>query len=161
MSAERWARIPGFSSYEVSDGGRIRSWKSGRPRLLHGWTNRLGYCYVTLVDDLGVSRLNLLHIYVAQVFIGPRPFPKAMVRHLDGNPSNNALANLAYGTSGQNQDDSVRHGTHAQAVKTTCKRGHDFTPENTRIEVRANGRRARHCRTCVREADLMRVNRPH
>lgn len=31
-------------------------------------------------------------------------------------------------------------------AKTHCKRGHEFTPENTWLDTK---RRARHCRTCV------------
>lgn len=39
-----------------------------------------------------------------------------------------------------------------QARQTQCKRGHDFTPENTRITRRGE----RHCRTCSREAERAR-----
>ena len=31
---------------------------------------------------------------------------------------------------------------------THCKRGHEFTPENTRILVRKNGSKSRECITC-------------
>ena len=36
--------------------------------------------------------------------------------------------------------------------KTHCHRGHEFTPENTRIERQRGGRRSRRCRECAREA---------
>lgn len=42
-------------------------------------------------------------------FVGPRP-EKAEIRHLDGNPSNNTLENLAYGTARENKNDMIRHG---------------------------------------------------
>lgn len=32
-------------------------------------------------------------------------------RHLDGDPSNNELANLKWGTASENQRDRARHGT--------------------------------------------------
>lgn len=37
----------------------------------------------------------------------------------------------------------------ANAAKTHCKRGHEFTPENTYIETRGN----RKCRTCMQAAN--------
>jgi hypothetical protein len=37
------------------------------------------------------------------------------------------------------------------ASKTRCPKGHDYTPENTRLEVRPDGRVSRHCRACHRE----------
>jgi hypothetical protein len=33
-------------------------------------------------------------------------------------------------------------------VKTHCKRGHEFTPANTRIEIDVKGRKGRRCRKC-------------
>jgi hypothetical protein len=47
---------------------------------------------------------------VLEAFIGPRP-ENCEVRHLDGDPSNNRLDNLAWGTKAENQADKVRHGT--------------------------------------------------
>jgi hypothetical protein len=37
----------------------------------------------------------------------------------------------------------------ANAEKTHCKRGHEFTPENTYVQSKRNGRLGRACRTCV------------
>lgn len=34
--------------------------------------------------------------------------------------------------------------------KTHCKNGHEFTPENTRLSPRSNGKVARECRICGR-----------
>lgn len=36
------------------------------------------------------------------------------------------------------------------AVKTKCRNGHDYSPENTRVATRSNGRQERICRTCNR-----------
>ena len=35
-----------------------------------------------------------------------------MYRHMDGNPSNNTLSNLKYGTRSENEQDKKRHGTY-------------------------------------------------
>ena len=46
----------------------------------------------------------------------------------------------------------------ANAVKTHCIRGHEYTPENTRIYTRL-GREFRHCRECDRERSVERRER--
>jgi hypothetical protein len=42
-------------------------------------------------------------------FVGPRP-PGLEIRHLDGDPGNNALNNLRYGTRSENLVDKSYHG---------------------------------------------------
>lgn len=66
-----------------------------------------------------------------------------LVRHLDDNPEDNRLENLAYGTPAENGADAVRHGRNVQANQTHCVNGHPFDEENT---LRVNGRRK--CRRC-------------
>lgn len=51
-----------------------------------------------------------LHVLVMKIFWGPVP-PGMVCRHLDGDPSNNDLRNLAFGTPGDNIEDARRHGT--------------------------------------------------
>lgn len=41
---------------------------------------------------------------------------------------------------------NLNRGIHPNAVKTHCSRGHAYTPENTRINVRGS----RECRECIR-----------
>lgn len=63
--------------------------------------------------------------------------------HLDGDPGNNRLSNLKYGSHSENMSDSLAHGTHYNASKESCPRGHPydyFTP---------SGRRE--CRRCMSE----------
>jgi HNH endonuclease len=81
-------------------------------------------------------------------FVGPPPSGQE-IRHLDGNPANDHLYNLAYGTRSQNQKDSVRHGTHLSARRTHCPQGHEYTTANT-IVTKTGGRL---CRTCRRRQD--------
>lgn len=152
---ERWLPIPGYEGlYEVSDLARVRSWRPYNrltlPALLTPYIAKNGYYYIKLRLPSGKDTNPTLHSVLTAAFFGPRP-GGLVVRHLDGNPQNNSLSNLAYGTPTENMDDSVRHGTHWEAALTHCKRGHEFTPENTRREARPGGRFARRCLTCQRE----------
>jgi hypothetical protein len=56
----------------------------------------------------GSSRISKVHRLVAESFLPPQPFPGAIVRHLDGNPANNAADNLAWGTQAENRVDRIR-----------------------------------------------------
>lgn len=93
--------------------------------------------------------VRLVHHVVAEAFIGPRP-PGALLRHLDDNKDNNHYSNLAYGSSGDNMRDCLANGNHSQATRTHCIHGHEFTPENTRVYTRTNGKTQRSCRECYR-----------
>lgn len=148
-AAERWVRVDGFERYEVSDQGRVRSWIPWRntplPRLIYiGSKGRKEHRMVILRDGGGKRTQRLVHRLVLAAFVGP--CPEGMeVRHVDGNPRNNHVGNLAYGTHSENERDKVRHGTHNNASKTHCPRSHPYSPENTYRD--SKGRR---CRTCAR-----------
>jgi hypothetical protein len=52
-----------------------------------------------------------VHRLVCEAFNGPAPFEGALVRHLDGDSSNNLPGNLAWGDAFDNAADAVRHGS--------------------------------------------------
>lgn len=150
-TSERWLPIPGYGgAYDVSDQGRIRSWMPYRgtavPRVLHPTLDRAGYEYVSL-RRRGVSIRSKVHLMVLLAFVGPRP-DRMETRHLDGNPKNNRLGNLAYGTYGENKLDKSRHGTDYNVRKTHCPQGHEYAGDN--LYVYPDGRRQ--CRACARNA---------
>lgn len=58
-----------------------------------------------------------VHRVVCETFNGP-PFPRAVVRHLDGKKQHNDPANLAWGTPRENEQDAKRHGTRKQVGET-------------------------------------------
>lgn len=142
---EQWRPVSGFPAYEVSDLGRVLSHRRGKPRLLRMTAAAKGYRLVKL-SEAGARRTVAVHLLVAEAFHGPRPEGQE-VRHLDGDPANNRLDNLRYGTRSENTYDAVRHGTHPHASKTQCRQGHAYSPTNTYVY-----RGKRHCRPCRAEA---------
>lgn len=93
--------------YIVHEDGEIIG-KRGKP--LQPYTNDRGYPAVSLYCN-GKSVTRPVHQLVCEAFHGPQPFPEAQVRHLDGDPTNNWMENLAWGTAAENWADRRRHGT--------------------------------------------------
>lgn len=154
----QWKAIPGYEgTYEASDDGQIRSIERhvriGRgegylrfyPSVIRSlYVDKAGYQRVTLKNQ-GARRNHLVHHLALEAFVGPKPAGMEC-RHLNGNPADNRLENLQWGTSSENSFDVVRHGNHHAANKTHCKYGHEFTPENTMPNGTGRG-----CRTCNKE----------
>lgn len=153
---EQWRPIPGCEGYyEVSDQGRLRSLRRTLPngRTVGGrilCTSSIdggGYICNRLGDGMGGGRTWKRHALVLSAFVGPRP-SGAVGRHLNGNRMDNRLANLAWGTSSQNQRDTVEHGMHAKSNRTHCPRGHTLgMPNNVASEEQKNHRA---CLACAR-----------
>lgn len=89
--------------YEVSSQGRVRNPLTGH--ILKPDTTPQGYKVV----HLGGKR-QLMHRLVAQAFL-PNPEVYPLVRHLNGDPAQNHVQNLAWGTTAMNIADAQAHGT--------------------------------------------------
>lgn len=153
---EEWRPVIGYEGlYEVSDAGRVRSTRragsAGGLRKLH--KAKAGGYWIVGLGRAGRQETRHVHALVMEAFVGPRP-PGMEVRHVDGDPLNANLSNLAYGTSSENKRDLLRHGRHREAMKTHCPSGHPYDDENTYSPPsRPN---ARNCRTCARERKALR-----
>ena len=154
---EQWRDIPGHPGHQVSNHGRVRSLdrtitrSDGQARRLKGRAmratlNQHGYPFVDLRNQ-GKRRVRKVHSLVAEAFIGPRP-DSMDVCHNDGNPANNHVDNLRYGTHSENMLDKVRHGTDPDAAKTHCPRDHELFAEN--IPPSSAKRGYRNCLACAR-----------
>lgn len=139
---ELWKPVVGFDPFEVSDQGRVRS-VDGRIKPLR-LSRTGGYVVVTLKTD-GRTVDRRVHRLVLEAFVGPAP-DGTFGCHTDGDPTNNRLSNLRWDTQANNLRDAVKHGRHRSAKRTHCARGHEYTPENTRLTPR--GHRA--CIQCTR-----------
>lgn len=116
--SERWKPIPGWPDYEASNYGRIRS--VGRWMVHHRfgipmwWKEKIlkpakttgGHLFCVLPP----RKNRAVHKLVALAWLGPPPFPGAVVRHRDDNKHNNRLSNLAWGTQKDNMQDAIRNG---------------------------------------------------
>ena len=141
-----WRDVPGYEGrYQVSDDGRVLSLprKGARGRMLRLTPFVRGYRAVGL-SMYGTATTRLVHHLVLLAFVGPRPVG-AVTRHLDGDPANNVLSNVAYGTQVENQADTIRHGRHAQLRKTHCPQGHPYAGDNLAMRRDKNGRRCVIC----------------
>lgn len=167
IPGERWLPIPGYEGrYDVSDHGRVRSWLPWRntpvPRVLKPYyaTARGGYPTVRLQSNQGQEPSACIHRLVMLAFVGPMPDGQE-VRHLDGDPTNNRLSNLTYGTSSENARDMVRHGRFNPPFSgvTHCIRGHPFDEKNTYHYTTVRGGPGRACRECKRRDARLRARR--
>jgi len=81
--------VPGYcGDYIATRGGRVISMKSGTPRGLKTPVKPKGYPQVNLSLDGDVTNYDL-HRVIARTFLG-EPEDGMEVRHLDGDPMNNA-----------------------------------------------------------------------
>jgi NUMOD4 motif/HNH endonuclease len=124
---EIWKDISGFEGiYQVSNLGRVRSldrriqyvyknkftgeqkdvsiFKKGR--VLRPGPNDSGHLTVVLGRRHGSRQV---HDLVLREFVGPPPDGHESL-HGDGDPTNNRLSNLRWGTRSENLHDAVKHG---------------------------------------------------
>lgn len=91
-SYEQWRDIPGFSLYEVSDQGRVRTKATGKIRT--GSLNRYSHrMRVQMVSDDGTAKSRYIHRLVAEAFLWT--FDKSFdVGFRDGDITNYKATNL-------------------------------------------------------------------
>lgn len=94
-------KLPGWPGYYINEDGEVFT-----VRRLSPYRDRNGYLRV----NSGKLK-KAVHRLLAMVFLPPPQVDQNEVRHLDGDPTNNSLGNLAWGTRQENAADMVRHGT--------------------------------------------------
>jgi hypothetical protein len=115
--------VPGFSMYEASSEGRVRSWLESEhhgpvPRVLaqSGRADGSKYLQLEAKGDDGRRTTLSVHRTVLLAFTG-EPGAGQECCHCDGNPRNNKPENLRWDTRGGNAADRDAHGTTPRGVR--------------------------------------------
>jgi hypothetical protein len=122
-----------FEGYEVSNYGRVRTYKrkygkvakgthnrplDTKPYVINGRPDEHGYIQYCL-SDINKRRKNFrAHILVMQTFVG-LPDEYEVVCHFDDVKTNNKLDNLRYDTYSENVKDAIRNGRKYGRRKTS------------------------------------------
>lgn len=102
LPGEQWKEIEGFSKYQASNLGRIRSKNyksSGIIKVLKPSISKDGYLQTALLNDLGKYKSIKVHRIIALAFLG---YSELEVNHIDGVKDNNNIINLEYVTRSEN-----------------------------------------------------------
>jgi hypothetical protein len=109
MAGEIWRIVPSLPELLVSNEGRMMHVpKQGA--MPHGGHRHYGgqptFGVWNKVDSRFVTTINgknyKIHRLVAEAFLGPPPFQKAVVMHIDENSANNRSDNLKWATQKEN-----------------------------------------------------------
>lgn len=126
---EEWRWVPGYEgAYEVSDQGRVRSYKrvgppygvADEPQRVLETSPRRGYPSVQLARN-GDSRSVTVHKLVLLAFVGEPP-EGYEGSHINGDQTDNRLSNLAWETRSENHRRKADHGTTGPVEKGTDRR---------------------------------------
>lgn len=114
---EIFREIDGFPDYEVSNLGRVCSFKGKYPKILKPGKNRYGYLYVILYNG-GKMIGKTIHRLVAEAFV-PNPENKSEVNHIDEDKLNNVAENLEWVTRKENCNHGTRNSRLAKSLSRT------------------------------------------
>lgn len=102
----RTVQSPSFPDVLVREDGVLTGKRGG---ILQQQPDKQGYLGICRRIDGRPARVQT-HTIVCEAFHGPRP-DGLLVRHLNGDNTDNRAENLAWGTALENHQDAVRHGT--------------------------------------------------
>ena len=108
-----WKKIPGYSLYEISNYGEIKTfnWKNmGKERIMNPALDQGGYLRTMLKRDSdGKIHTVKVHRLVAITFID-NPEDKPQVNHINGIRNDNRVSNLEWCTNKENIKHSFKIG---------------------------------------------------
>ena len=108
--------IAGFPGYRIGSDGSVWSCRTKHGEFKESWhrvqcSRRRKQRYLTACfREGGKNHVRYVHRLVLEAFVGPCP-EGLECRHRNGNPSDNRLENLCWGTHAENVADKQSHGT--------------------------------------------------
>ena len=143
MRGNQWKKPPVADRFweKVNRRGDSECWQ---------WTAVLNGCgYGRFL--IAHNRFALAHRMAWTLAVGPIPDGLCVCHSCDNRLCCNP-AHLFLGTRADNNADRDRKGrrVEANALKTCCKRGHPFTPDNVTWNHKRDGSPVRKCRKCAR-----------
>lgn len=97
--------IEGYEGYQVSNLGRVKSFKRGKEKFLRNKRNK-GYIFVFLYKE-GKRKECSVHRLVANAFL-PNPDNLPQINHKDEDKSNNNVDNLEWCSASYNMNYATR-----------------------------------------------------
>lgn len=108
--------ITGFSNYEINEDGVIINKKTNiKPNIRF---NRQKYKVVSLKDDFGIFRTQLVHRLLMITFKPIENYENYSVDHIDCDKTNNNLDNLEWVTSKENTHRAIKNGLYSNKRKS-------------------------------------------
>lgn len=104
---EIWKEVKNYPDYQVSNLGRIKSFKQSKEGRFLKPTSHKGYLKVDFCVN-GKPTQMLVHRVVLSTFSPIENWEEMTVNHIDGNPLNNNLDNLEWLTQSENTSYSRR-----------------------------------------------------
>lgn len=151
---EEWKDIPSFPSYQASNLGRIRSFKTmknNQPRILSpGVNKKTGYLFVTLSKERDPNFIREpgsplpdknfkrpVHYFVARAWfpIPPIDSNKWEINHKNLDKLDNRVENLEIVTKTQNVAHAAANGAFANHTNEHWKHGRHYLRKLTRDQV--------------------------
>jgi len=122
MDREIWKNIQGYEElYQVSNGGRVKSLKWNKSKILKPALSGRGYLMIGIYKEGKRKPVNI-HKLVAEAFLTRCP-NKNQINHKDGNKTNNLSANLEWCTCKENiihaRKTGLTHSVNGEKVGTS------------------------------------------
>jgi hypothetical protein len=95
IDGEIWKPIPDFPSFQVSNLGRVASYRLRSPYIKKFMADHNGYCRIVLTESPEHTATKYIHLLVAHAFLPPKP-DGFEIDHINGNPSDNQAINLRW-----------------------------------------------------------------
>lgn len=128
-------KIPGFENYSIDEDGRVFSHLSNSFLKPFQRSKKFGHLCVNLVYGKSGTKskfkTEFVHRLVLETFAEKRK-ESQVCRHIDGNPKNNHISNLRWGSQKENCQDKMIHGTHVFGSKN----GNSKLTESDVISIR-------------------------